>query len=221
MNESEEMKFDIRTLQTGHHGVSYRGVKAVRIPFDYVLYDMLVYELKPDLIIEIGTAYGGSALKLADMLEFIGKGMVHTIDATDFMPANTEEARNLIINHPRITRFVNGWEGYDLNNAKGFEKIMVIEDGNHYYTHCLETLKKFSSLISIGSSYIVEDGLISYLDEDGVIPGTLAEEYQGGPLRAIREFLVENTNFIVDRRWCDFFGKNATGNVNGYLKRIS
>ena len=44
--------------------------------------------------------------------------------------------------------------------------------------------------------------------------------YDGGPLRSIEEFLIENNNYVINRKWCDFFGKNATFNPNGFLQRI-
>jgi cephalosporin hydroxylase len=47
----------------------------------------------------------------------------------------------------------------------------------------------------------------------------LEKEYEGGPLKAIREFTSVNKNFEIDRKWCDLFGVNATFNVNGYLKK--
>ena len=48
----------------------------------------------------------------------------------------------------------------------------------------------------------------------------MKEKYNGGPVRAIHEFLKHTPHFKIDRSWCDFFGKNATFNIDGYLKRI-
>jgi len=109
--------------------------------------------------------------------------------------------------------FVNkGWEGYDIKEASGFKKILVIEDASHMYEDTLGALKKFSPIVSVGSYFIVEDGIVSELGRD--------EGFHGGPLRATREFVKENNNFEIDRKYCDMFGKNATFNVNGYLKKI-
>jgi cephalosporin hydroxylase len=46
-----------------------------------------------------------------------------------------------------------------------------------------------------------------------------AHLYEGGPLRALAEFLVAHPEFEIDRSYCDFFGHNVTSNVNGYLRR--
>jgi cephalosporin hydroxylase len=73
-------------------------------------------------------------------------------------------------------------------------------------------MEKFKHLVSVNSYFIIEDGALNHIG--------LEREYGGGPLKAISEFLPNNPNFQIDRKWCDFFGKNATFNPNGYIKRI-
>lgn len=203
----EHVLFNIHTIYDGHVNVTYRSVSASRCPFDYVIYQMLLSRLKPDLVIEIGTQYGGSALYLADLLEKNGGGSVHTIDIVD-------RAEILVREHPKIKRFLSGWQGYDVQEAKGFNRILIIEDSSHKYEDSLGALRKFAPLVSLGSYFIVEDSIIDTLGR--------SDEFNGGPLRAIREFLSDDASgkFEIDRYWCDFFGKNATFNVNGYLKRV-
>lgn len=199
------INFNIKTICDGHHMVKYRGVKYIRCPFDYVIYQMIINEIQPDLIIEVGTNAGGGALYMADVMDKIGKGVIHTIDINDYVISE------LVKTHPRIKRFLGGYQSYDLSNAKGFEKIIVIDDGSHIYEDVKNALEKFKDLPSKNSYFIVEDGILNDLGYN---------DYNGGPLRAIEEFLTKNKNYVIDRKWCDFFGKNATFNVNGYLKRI-
>ncbi|OGU16176.1 MAG: hypothetical protein A2076_05690 [Geobacteraceae bacterium GWC2_53_11] len=189
----------------GHHKVTYKGVKAIRSPFDYLIYQMILWEVKPDLVIEIGTNTGGGALYLADLMETFGFGQLHSIDIIKQSDPSLER-------HPRIKLFYEGWEKYDIDEARGFSKILVIEDASHVYEDTLNALNKFSELVSSGSYLIVEDGIINELG--------MEKEYRGGPLKAIREFLTNHPDYIVDRKWCDFFGINATFNVNGFLKRV-
>jgi cephalosporin hydroxylase len=164
---------------------------------------MIISEVKPDLIIEIGAGKrGGGALYLGDLLNNIGHGIVHTLGLPD----------TISYEHPRVKFFKKGWENYDLNETKEFSKILVIEDASHIYEDTLGALRKFSPVVSVGSYFIVEDGIVNELGRE--------KGYHGGPLRSIREFLKENRNFEVDRKWCDMFGKNATFNVNGYLKKM-
>jgi cephalosporin hydroxylase len=72
-------------------------------------------------------------------------------------------------------------------------------------------MHKFEKIISEDSYMIIEDGCVNWLGSE--------EYFGGGPLKAIGEFLEQNTEFEIDRKWCDFFGKNVTFNPNGYLKK--
>jgi cephalosporin hydroxylase len=203
--KEERVKLNIRSIYNGHFNVTYRGVEAVRCPFDYVIYQMIICELRPDLVIEIGTHAGGGALYLADLMNNIGFGVVHTIDIKN-------QADELVRKHPRIKFFTQGWENYDVEEAVGFSKVLVIEDSSHIYENTLRVLRKFAPLVTLGSYLIVEDGIVNELGRQN--------EFQGGPVRAIREFLRSDEDFEIDRFWCDFFGRNITFNVDGYLKRV-
>lgn len=198
--------FNFNKIVDGHHNFKYRGVTTKKCPFDYALYQMIINEVKPDLVIEIGTNHGGSSLYIADLLEIIGNGVVHTIDIVNLVDSD------LIENHNRIFRFLGGYKSYDLNLTKNYEKIIVIDDGSHMYGDVLNVLNLFKDVVSEGSYFIIEDGSLNYLGWES--------KYDGGPLKAIDEFVSENKNFEIDRGWCDFFGENATFNPNGYIKKL-
>jgi cephalosporin hydroxylase len=166
----------------------------------------MIFDLKPDLIIEIGTNHGGSSLYMADMLDIIGEGVIHTIDIKEY------DMSPLVSHNPRIKRFLGGYKNYDINLTKDFKRIMVIDDGSHTYEDVKLSIDKFKDVVSVGSYLIVEDGA---LDKVGLGP-----EYNGGPNRSIFEFLENNSNYVIDENLCNFFGTNATFNTNGYLKRI-
>lgn len=202
--KDETVKITVESIDRGHHQVTYRGVKAIRCPFDYVIYQMIINEVKPDLIIEIGTRKGGGAYYLADLMNNIGHGIIHTIDILDEVDA-------VVKDHHRIKFFTDGWAGYDLELARPYGKVLIIEDASHMYADTIGVLNKFHTLVSMDSYFIVEDGIVNELG--------LENKYDGGPLRAIREFIPEHKDFVIDRKWCDMFGKNATFNVNGFLKK--
>jgi len=204
---SRNTDFKLKDIEAGHFKVTYKGVHAIKCPFDYVLYQMLIWEVKPDLIIEIGTNKGGSALYLADLLELNKKGEIHTID----LSVNQENAS--LLSHPRIKVFKDGFMNYDTSHLSNYETILVIEDGSHTYEDTRDALEKFSSFVTKNSYFIAEDGIVNELGRE--------KEFNGGPQKAVAEFIKKNKDFIIDRKWCDFFGPNATFNVNGYLKRIS
>lgn len=203
----KKKSFSLEGVNIGHHNVTYKGVPCIKCPFDYVLYQMIVEEVKPDLIIEIGTNKGGSTLYLADLLELQGKGVIHSIDIKDDCP-------QIVKDHPRIALFYKGWEDYDdLSQAAGYSTILVIEDASHEYLNTLQAIQKFGKVVSKNSYLIVEDGIIDDLG--------MKKDYNGGPVKAIEEFLKKNSDFVIDKKWVDFFGPSATFNTKGYLKRIS
>ena len=203
--KSVKQKFDLKTIYNGHFNVTYKGIPMQKNPFDYLLYQILIYEVKPDLIIEIGSYNGASALYYSDLLDLVGNGKVHSIDIEDHISPLAKGKSNIIF-------FMNGYQNYELNYTKEFKKIIIIDDGSHKYSDVLQALYKFSPIVNIGSYYIIEDGIITKLG--------LSKNYQGGPLKESKYFLEKNENFEIDRKYCDFFGKNATFNINGYLKRV-
>lgn len=203
----EQVFFNSSTVYYGHQQIKYKGVKSIRCPFDYVIYQMIVHEVKPDLIIEIGTNNGGSAIYLSDLMDnFNLDGEIHSIDINDDAKVNVQD-------YSRIKLFNQGWENYDLELTKKFNRILVIEDAAHTYTCTKGAIEKFANVVTKNSYLIVEDGIVNDLG--------LEDNFEGGPLKALREFLPNHPDFVVDRKWCDMFGKNATFNVNGYLKKIN
>ncbi len=76
------------------HDVWYRGTRLHAYPTDLWVYQELLEELKPSLVVQTGTYRGGTALFLADRLQIIGRGHVVTIDA---------EAEPNRPQHPRLT----------------------------------------------------------------------------------------------------------------------
>ncbi len=183
---------------------TYFGVQTLKNPFDAWLYQEIIFEIKPDKIIEIGNAYGGSTLMLAHLCDFVGTGNVIGIDLShDGIP-------DFIKNHPRIT-FVEGDACEVIDKIKKLvqpgEKVMVIEDSSHTYENTLRVLRFYSPLVTLGSYFIVEDGICHHGLDLGPYPG---------PYEAIESFLKENKQFEIDRSKEPFL---ITWNPKGYLKK--
>lgn len=197
----------LRWINKAHHHVQYRGVPMIKCPFDIVNYQMIISQLRPDLILEIGTNKGGSALYFSDLLGNLGKGDVHTIDLKQTVTdRNVLEAEN-------ITFFEGGWQNYSLSNCARYERILVIDDGSHVYDEVKAAFEKFHKLVAVGSYYIIEDGIIDELD----IPKA---KFNGGPKKAAEEILQGYPSFVLDEHWINFYGPNGTFNPLGYLKRV-
>lgn len=199
----------LHSIQDASHKYSWKGIPMIKNPFDYALYPLLLWQLKPKTIIEIGSWQGGSAVWLADMLTtYCIKGHVYSIDIK----------RVTSISHPDVT-FLQG-DQTALGNVLSPEFIyslprplLVIEDGAHYYHTTLAVLEFFDRYLQAEEYIVIEDGMI---DDLGV-----AITFQGGPNKALREFLAKRGNqYNIDTNLCDFFGYNMTWNTNGYLKKV-
>ncbi len=206
--QSFESKFqtDLDSINKAHHHITYRGISMLKCPFDLVSYQMIVSEVKPDLIIEIGTNKGGSALYFADLLKAIGNGKIHSIDLKQ--TGLVDE----VLNCSNIKLFEGGWQNYAPSEADGFNRILIIDDGSHTYDDVKLAFDKFNHLVSKGSYYIIEDGILDQLNIN-------KKKFKGGPVKAVKEILSQYDQFTVDQKWINFFGQNATFNIMGYLKR--
>ena len=204
---SKNRYLSFRRLLENSHNVTYRGITCRKFPTDYLLIQIAVNRVKPDLIIEIGTNHGGSALYLADLVSsYNSQAKIHTIDIVDLV---TED---IVLNDSRISRFLGGFESYDLSNCVNHKTVMVIDDGSHNSKDVMSSLQKFKEIVSLGSYFIIEDGALSYMGWD--------RHYAGGPLKAIREFLQSDDSFEVDEEFTKFFGSSTTNNPEGYLRKV-
>lgn len=186
----------------------WMGVKALKNPLDCWIYQEIIYEVKPEMIIEIGCAQGGSTLYLANLLDLLGKGQIISVD---------QDRSKFKVKHGRIIEI----EG-DSTSAQVVAKVtglcsgktvLVIQDGDHNRDGVLKDLRNYSPLVTPGSYFIVEDSVVDLYSAQEDL-GMKVE----GPLPAIAQFLSENPNFEIDM---DRERYLMTYNPHGFLKRIS
>jgi len=186
------------------HKTTWMGVSAYKHPYDFWVYQEIIYEQHPDFIIEVGNAKGGTLLALAHLCDIIGKGQVIGIDINHKLIA--EKVRK----HPRII-LLEGDACEIFEKVKeiinGFSNILVIEDSSHTYENTLRILRTYSSLIPAGGSFIVEDSICHHGLDVGPYPG---------PYEAVETFLSENPDFEADREKESFI---ITWNPKGYLRK--
>ncbi|MDZ4654064.1 cephalosporin hydroxylase family protein [Bacillus cereus] len=181
------------------------GVPICKLPSDLFLYQEIIYELKPDLIIECGTFHGGSALYLASMLDLIGKGHVLTIDIT---PQPNRPSHNRITYLTASSVSVQAIQTI-VSMRKPDDVILVILDSDHSKEHVSKELLLYKSIVTTGSYIIVEDTSIN--------GNPLLPDWGPGPMEAVKEFLTKNNNFIIDESKHKFF---ISFNPKGFLKKI-
>jgi len=181
------------------------GIPVQKIPLDLWIYQEIIFEVKPDIIIETGTLNGGSALFMASMCDLMGKGIIVTIDINQ-MPRPF---------HNRIYYLFGSSTSDGIftlvkDSIQPNDKVLVILDSDHSKDHVLKEISLYNQLVSIGSYLIVED---TNINGHPVYP-----DFGPGPMEAVEEFLKTDTSFIADHTKEKFF---ITQNSNGYLKRVS
>lgn len=181
------------------------GFRCQKCALDLWIYQEIISDLRPDIIIECGTAAGGTTLFLACLCKLAGNGKVISIDIED-RPNKPQHERITYLSGSDISEEIIQQVKKFLKNT---DRVMVILDSDHSKDHVLQELKIYSRLVTPGSYIIVEDPNI------GGHP--VKPKFGYGPMEAIQEFLQESNNFIIDQTKEKFY---LTFNPNGYLKRI-
>ena len=177
---------------------TWMGVLACKNPCDAWRYQEIIFQNKPDLIIETGTFKGGGAWFLASMRKLAGleHGRVITMDVIDYkMPE-----------HPMIT-FIHASSHQpavirDIELMAKDKKVMVVLDSDHDASHVRKELAGYHSLVTPGQYMIVED--------------TWWKDGSGGPWDAVQEFLKDHPEFEIDKSHEVY---KLTNNPNGYLRK--
>lgn len=182
---------------------TWLGVPAQKCPLDLFVYQEILFATRPAVIVETGTAAGGSALYLASLCDLLGQGEVITVDIVDVCQAR----------HPRITRLL-GSSTDPAVVAQVHERVagrpaLVILDSDHTRDHVLGELAAYSPLVPLGGFLIVEDSNIH--------GHPVGWQYGPGPTEALGEFLRARDDFVVDRA-CE--RHLVTFNPGGYLRRV-
>ena len=213
------------------------GVPVLQIPQDIQALQEIIWDAKPDLIIEAGIAWGGTLVFSASMLaileacDVIEKGHVLGIDI-DIRPHNKETIKT----HP-LSKKITMIEGSSIDEgiieqvksfAKDYKRIMICLDSNHTHDHVLAELEAYAPLVSPGSYCMVGDTIIEDAPE-----GMVSKRPWGkgnSPKSAVWEYLRRlkdegrtasdgsRLNFEIDKT---IEHKIAiTGSPDGYLKRV-
>ena len=187
--------------------VSWMGIQTQKNVLDMWIYQELLWDIQPDVIIEIGSLKGGSTLYFAHLLDIIGKGCVISIDIN---------RDNYHISHDRVIALTGDSQSEKIINE--VEKLMqgktglVIQDGNHEKGPVLKDLEVYQKFVTPGSYLIVEDSIVDIMQMKIDWP------HIDGPLAAVKIFLNQNPHFEIDTT-CERYLLGY--NPKGYLKRIS
>jgi len=208
------------------YNFDWLGMPIIQFPQDILAFQEVVWQVKPDLIVETGVARGGSILYSSSLMHLLDKchplswpRKVIGIDI-DIRPHN----RLRIEEHPLSTN-VTLIEGSSIDPStfeqvkqisSPYKKIIVCLDSNHTHQHVLEELILYSQLVSIDSYCIVYDTITEMLPPEKYHAAKWAPG--NSPLTAVKEFMSEREDFIVDNQIYDKLLISVA--PQGHLKRI-
>ncbi|WJM94355.1 cephalosporin hydroxylase family protein [Pseudomonas defluvii] len=197
---------------------SWMGRPIIQLPQDMMAMQELIWNIKPDLVIECGIAHGGSIIYYASLLELQGHGEVLGIDR-DIRPHN----RLAIESHPMFKR-IRMIEGSSVDLAvveqvralAAGKKVILVLDSNHTHEHVLEELRLYAPLVSLGSYCVVMDTVVEDMPADAFPdrpwgPGD-------NPKTAVWVYLEENGDFEIDQQMNDKLLISVA--PDGYLRRV-
>ena len=217
------------------YNFSWLGRPIIQYPQDMVAMQEIIWQVKPDLIIETGIAHGGSLIMSASMLTLL--------DVCDAIEAGTtlnpKESRRKVLGididirahnraaieaHPMSSR-IQMLQGSSIapdmieqvqQMAKDYERILVCLDSNHTHDHVLAELDAYAPLTSVGSYCVVFDTLIEDMPAD-MFPG---RPWGPGdnPKTAVWEYLKSHPEFEIDKTIQHKL--LITVAPDGYLKRV-
>jgi cephalosporin hydroxylase len=182
------------------YNFSWMGRPIIQYPQDIIAMQELIWQVKPDLIVETGVAHGGSCIFYASMLELLGNdGQVIGIDI-DIRQHNRLE----IENHPMFKRIIL-LEGSSTSDeivgevnliAKGYNRALVVLDSLHTHEHVLQEMNLYSPLVKKGSYMVVFDTVVEDLPDEFFPDRPWGKG--NNPKTAVWEFLKTNDRFEID-----------------------
>jgi cephalosporin hydroxylase len=212
-------------LAAAEHKYTYNftwlGRPIIQYPQDMIALQEIIWNTKPDLIIETGIAHGGSLIFSASILQLLGNnGQVLGIDI------DIREHNKIAIEQHSMSKHITMFQGSSIDReivknvhefAKGKERVMVILDSNHSHEHVMAELESYSGLVSKNCYLVVFDTGVEDFPADYNWNGRPWGK-GNNPKTAVWEFLKGNTDFEIDS---SIHNKLAvTVAPDGYLKRI-
>jgi cephalosporin hydroxylase len=205
--EFHQMYYDSWVFEGTWKNTYWLGVPTYKCPLDLWVYQEILHKQRPDVIIETGTANGGSGLYLATMCDVIGHGQVVTIDIEHRADLPQHERLRYLLGSSTAPEILD--EVRSILADADAERVLVILDSDHRRAHVLDELRAYSGFVNDGSYLVVEDTHVN---------GHPIEPAHGpGPMEALDEFLRETDEFVIDESCEKFY---MTFNPRGYLRRV-
>lgn len=206
------------------YGFTWFGRPVIQLPEDLVRIQELVYDLKPDVIVETGVAHGGSLVFYASLCAAIDHGRVIGVDI-EIRP-HAREALDVHPLRPWITLIEGNSTAPNVAEAvrssvRAGERALVVLDSGHTKAHVLAELEAYAPLVSVGSYVVVADGI---MEELAGAPNTQPDWEWNNPKAAVAEFAAAHDEFVLERPGFRFNEGDvrtwATHWPDGWLRRV-
>jgi len=217
------------------YNFSWMGRPIIQYPQDVLAMQELIWNVKPDLIIETGIAHGGSLILSASLLAQLD--MCEAIEAgVSFNPQESYRKvlgididirahnREAIEKHPMASR-IEMIQGSSISDevisqvheiAKGYDRVLVILDSNHTHDHVYAEMEAYAPLASYDSYCVVYDTIIEDLPEDAFPDRPWGKG--NNPKTAVWKYLEHHSGFEIDKSIETKL--LITVAPDGYLKRV-
>lgn len=209
------------------------GLPIIQYPTDIVALQEIIWDVKPDLIIETGVARGGSVVHNAAMLALLdytdelnscsknNRNTRHVVSIDIDIRAHNREA---LENHP-LKSYFTLIQGSSIEEsvikkvhtiANKYQNIMVLLDSNHTKEHVEKELEAYADLVTVGNYCIVYDTVIEKLPD--IFPDR-PWSVGNSPMNAVNEFQMKfPKKFVVDTQLDAKLQFSVA--PGGYLKRV-
>lgn len=205
------------------YNFSWLGIPIFQHPEDLIALQDIIWKVKPEVVVDVGTARGGSAIFYASLLRLLGGGRVISVDI-DLRPHN----RDTIVGH-RLGKFVSLIHGSStdpktvatLKKLIGSSRpVLVALDTLHTEAQVFSELTLYAPLVTKGSYIIACDTVLKKLPRRTYPLDHAARPWgpRNNPATAVKKFLAAHRNFIADTAIDSQLLISTT--PGGYLKRI-
>ena len=193
----------------------WMGRPMLKSPLDAWIYQEIIFETRPEIVVEIGSHSGGSTLYFAHLLELLA-GMGRLDEGAGTVLSLDIDRSRYRADHPRIVEITGDCSAPEIvarvrEHCEG-RRVLMIHDGDHRREAVLRDLELYAPLVNLGGYLIVEDGILDLFP-----PSDHFGWLEAGPLPAIDEFLARHPEFEVDVERERYL---ATYSPRGFLRRV-
>ena len=195
---------------------TWLGVPILQLPEDMIRIQEVIWQLRPDVIVETGVARGGSLIFYASLCRAMGHGCVIGVEKgvrTDTREALERHALSDLImliegdsKDPDVVARVRR----ACRDESRAERVMVILDSNHSKAHVAAELAAYSGLVTVGSYIVACDG--NMCDLADTTRGH-ADWKWNNPQEAAREFAAANPEFVIEQPALPFNESPLSGGI--------